>query len=330
MRAKEQEGRRREGYRLLKQGQSQAAVARALNVSRQTVSRWAERLEAGGRKSWRSTGQRGPKPQLGTAERMELRRMLKAGAVAAGYPNALWTLPRVAAQIERRWAVRLGTTQVWRILHEQLGWSCQKPERRACERNAAKVAAWKRDTWPTLRAQAVAEKRIIVFVDESGLSQRPTRVRTWAPVGQTPHLEFNFNWKTLSAMAGVSLYQFYFKLVEGSVKTPQVIEFLHQLQERIARPLLVIWDGLAAHKSRAVRDYVAATNGQICLAYLPAYAPDLNPVEFLWGHWKHHEIPNLCAATLALLSHEARRALRRMQRRPSLIRAFWIQSELSL
>lgn len=330
MQAKEQEQRRREGYRLLKQGQSQAAVAQALGVSRQTTSRWAERLKTQGRRSWRSVGKRGPKPRLGASERTELRRLLKAGAVVAGYPNALWTLPRVAALIKRQWGVRLGMTQVWRILHGQMGWSCQKPERRARERNAAKIAAWKRDAWPALRAQAVAEKRIIVFVDESGLSQRPTRIRTWAPVGQTPHLEFSFNWKTLSAMAGVSLYQFYFKLIDGSVKTPHVIEFLRQLQERIARPLLVIWDGLAAHKSRAVREYVAGTNGLIRLAYLPAYAPELNPTEYLWGHWKHHEIPNLCAATLSLLTHEARRALRRMQCRPSLIRAFWIQSELSL
>jgi transposase len=330
MKAKEQERRRREGYRLLKQGQPQAAVARAVGVSRQTTSRWAERLKTHGRKSWRSVGKRGRKPRLGTSQRAELRQLLKAGAVAAGYPNALWTLPRVASFIERQWGIRLGKTQVWRVLREQLGWSCQRPDRRARERNEAKIAAWKRDVWPLLRAQAIAEKRIIVFVDESGLSQRPTRVRTWAPVGQTPHLEFCFNWKTLSAMAGVSLYQFYFKLVEGSVKTPHVIEFLRQLQARIARPMLVIWDGLAAHKSRAVRDHVEGTSGQIRLAYLPAYAPELNPVEYLWGHWKHHEIPNLCAATLSRLSHEARRALRRMQRRPSLIRAFWIQSELSL
>jgi transposase len=259
-----------------------------------------------------------------------LRRILKNGAVAAGYPNALWTLPRVVHVIERQWGVRLGVTQTWNILRERLGWSCQRPDRRARERNAAKIATWKRDVWPALRAQAVAQKRVIVFVDESGLSQRPTRIRTWSPIGQTPHLEFNFNWKTLSAMAGVSFYQFYFKLIVGSVKTPHVIEFLQQLQERIGRPLLVIWDGLGAHKSRAVRDHVAATKGRVVLTYLPAYAPELNPVEYLWGHWKHHEIPNLCASTLSLLGHHARRALRRMQKRPSLIKAFWIQAELSL
>jgi transposase len=330
MNMKELEQRRREGFRRLRAGCAQATVARDLGVSRQTVSRWGKRLVTQGRKGWRSMGKRGPKPRLGAGQLAELRRTLKAGAVAAGYPNELWTLPRIANWIGGQWGVRLGTTQVWNILRQKLGWSCQKPERRARERDEALIARWKRVVWPRLRDPAVAEKRVIVFVDESGLSQRPTRIRTWAPCGETPQLTFNFNWKTLSAVAGVSLYQFYFKLIEGAVKAPHIVAFLRQLQARIGRPLLVIWDGLGAHKSRVVREFVAGTAGAIRLASLPAYAPELNPVEYLWGHWKHHEIPNLCAATLALLSHHARQALRRMQKRPSLVKAFWIQAELSL
>jgi len=330
MSTKEQEQRRREGYRLLKAGRSQASVAREVGVSRQSVSRWGKRLAKAGRKSWRSLGQRGPKPRLKASQLAELRQALKAGAVAAGYPNELWTLPRVAEWIRKNCGAKLGTTQVWNILHQKLGWSCQKPERRARERDEAKIARWKRVEWPRLRDQAVAEKRVIVFVDESGLSQRPTRIRTWAPRGETPQITFNFNWKTLSALAGVSFYQFYFKLIEGAVKAPHVVAFLRQLQERIGRPLLVIWDGLGAHRSRMVRRYVEGLQGAIRLAPLPAYAPELNPVEYLWGHWKHHELPNLCAATLAMLSRHARRALQRMQKRSRLVKAFWIQAELSL
>jgi hypothetical protein len=102
-----------------------------------------------------------------------------------------------------------------------------------------------------------------VFVDESGLSQRPTRSRTWAPKGQTPVLEFNFNWKNLSAMAGVMFYRFYFRLFDGSIKAPQVVEFLRHLQQHIDKPLLVIWDGLQAHRSRLVREHVESTDGHL-------------------------------------------------------------------
>jgi len=77
-----------------------------------------------------------------------------------------------------------------------------------------------------------------------------------------------------------------------------------------------------------VRDYVAAQRGRIVLEYLPGYAPELNPVEYVWGYWKHHELPNLCPKTFGELSHHARAALRRMRRRPTLVAAFWQQAEL--
>jgi transposase len=68
--------------------------------------------------------------------------------------------------------------------------------------------------------------------------------------------------------------------------------------------------------------------GEIEIEYLPAYAPELNPVEYLWGHWKHHELPNVCPRDLWQLGEGARRTLRRLRRRPTLITAFWKQASL--
>ncbi len=167
-----------------------------------------------------------------------------------------------------------------------------------------------------------------MFVDESGLSERPNRYRTWSPRGQTPVLQYHFNWKSLSAIAGVTWWRFYFRLYPGAIKSPQVIEFLKHLMRHVPGPLLVVWDGLPSHRSRAVRDFVAATEGVLVLERLPAYAPELNPVEYLWGYWKHHELPNFCARDFAQLSHHARRALQRMRRRPRLVTAFWKQASL--
>ena len=92
--------------------------------------------------------------------------------------------------------------------------------------------------------------------------------------------------------------------------------------------LLIIWDGLKSHRSVMVRDFVREQNGRLWVEFLPAYAPELNPVEYLWGYWKHHELPNFCPKTFADLSHHARTALRRMRRRPTLVTAFWKQAEL--
>ena len=143
-------------------------------------------------------------------------------------------------------------------------------------------------------------------------------------------MEFRFNWKSLSAIAGITWRQFYFRLYPGAIKSPQVVDFLGHLKGHIRGKILVIWDGLAAHRSRRVRDFLAKQKGRIHLARLPAYAPELNPTEYVWGYWKCHEMPNFCAKDFGHLSRHARKALRRMQKRPSLVRAFWKQAELSL
>lgn len=169
-----------------------------------------------------------------------------------------------------------------------------------------------------------------MFVDESGLSERPTRVRTWAPKGETPVLQYHFNWKQLSVIAGITIYRFYFRLFPGTIKGPQLIEFLAALHKTIGRRLLVIWDGLAAHRSRLVRAYIETLRGAIQLERLPAYAPELNPVEYIWGYLKQHALANFCAHDLAQLSDVARQKLRSMQRRAPLVTAFWKQAELAL
>jgi transposase len=129
-------------------------------------------------------------------------------------------------------------------------------------------------------------------------------------------------------VAGLTAINFYFRLYAGSVKGPQVVDFLGALIRHVRRPMLVVWDGLPAHRSRLVRDYVASLQGRIELAYLPPYAPELNPVEYIWAHWKQHELPNVCPKDYWQLSEAARRTLRRMRRRSRLITAFWKQSSL--
>lgn len=161
------------------------------------------------------------------------------------------------------------------------------------------------------------------------MSQRPHRCRTWSRRGETPVLQYNFNWKTLSAIAGITFHNFYFRLCPGSVKSPQVVEFLQALMRHISEPLLIVWDRLAAHRSRLVRDFIGEQDRRLWVEYLPPYAPELNPVEYIWGYWKQHELPNVCPKDYWNLSETARKTLKRMRRRPRLITAFWKQAELS-
>ena len=153
-------------------------------------------------------------------------------------------------------------------------------------------------------------------------------MRTWAPRGQTPVLQYHFNWKVLSAAAGITWWNFYFRLYQDTIHAAQAVDFLGHLLRHLPGRLLVIWDRSKTHRSRLVGEFVAGQRGRIELAYLPSYAPELNPVEYIWGYWKHHELPNFCPRDFSELSYHARRALRRMRRRPTLVMAFWEQAEL--
>ena len=178
--------------------------------------------------------------------------------------------------------------------------------------------------------KAQKQSRTIVFIDESGLSQKPHRCRNWAPCGETPVLEFNFNWQKLSVSAGVTLRNFYFRLYPGAIGELEVIDFLKALLRHIDGPLLIVWDRLPAHRSRLVREFIELSQGHIATEFLPPYAPELNPVEYIWAYWKQHELPNVCPKNYWELDERARKSLRRMRRKPRLITAFWKQSSLCL
>ena len=103
------------------------------------------------------------------------------------------------------------------------------------------------------------------------MSERPHRVRTWAPKGKTPVLQYSFTWNQLSAVAGVTFWNIYFKLVKGAVRAPEIVAFLKNLKRHLAgRKLLIIWDRLQAHRSRLVRDYVETEGGDIKLEFSAA------------------------------------------------------------
>jgi transposase len=143
-------------------------------------------------------------------------------------------------------------------------------------------------------------------------------------------LQETFGRESLSLIAGLTWKGFLFRLPAWSIQSEQVVAFLQVLLRHLSGPLLVVWDGAPIHRSARVRDFAAGTAGRLVLARLPAYAPELNPVEYLWGHLKEHELGNLPVRHAHELGHHAVAALRRLRRRPKIIAACWKQSSLNL
>ena len=142
--------RRVRAGRLLQQGKGPAEVARLVGAPRQTVYRWREVLHAKGIDGLREMSKGGRPAQLNAEQYQELREALLKGAQSSGFGTDLWTLKRVRQVIEKRFGVRFSEVHVWRLLG-RLGFSSQKPEKRAAERDEAAIAHWRRRTWPALK-----------------------------------------------------------------------------------------------------------------------------------------------------------------------------------
>jgi transposase len=149
------ERRRRQAIRWVQQGKSLSAVARTVGASKSSVSRWAETYQHQGRDGLRPQPIPGRPAKLTPAQKQRLVKLLLEGPRAAGYVTALWTLKRIAQLIRKHFGVEYHPNHLWRLLR-RLGWSCQKPERRALQRNEAEIAHWKRYRWPHIKKRRKA------------------------------------------------------------------------------------------------------------------------------------------------------------------------------
>lgn len=138
---------------MFKKGYSAPDVAKRLGVARQVGYRWKDAWEQGGREALASKGKAGRKPNLSEDQTQQVVDALIEGPVAQGYKTELWTLPRVALLIHRLTGVRYHPGHVWRVLRA-LGFSCQRPERRAIERDEKEIRHWKRSKWPGIKKKA--------------------------------------------------------------------------------------------------------------------------------------------------------------------------------
>lgn len=152
-----------------------------------------------------------------------------------------------------------------------------------------------------------------------GFSEHRSRVRTWAPKGCTPVIQFHIHWYHISVIALLTRTNCLFRLYERSFKKEHVVEFLKALKSHLKRQFLVILGEMRAHRSKLEREYLDGLNGYVHLAFLPPYAHDLNPVEYLWVWLKRHALANCCPANLGESHTNVRNKLKSAQKRPSII-----------
>jgi len=276
---------RRIAVAMVRAGKTRIEAAATVGVNRRFVGQWVkaaahrgEAALAGGRRGRRP----GEQKALSAAQQEGLRGLLVRGCPDQyGLSFALWTRQAVRALIARESEVWLALPVVGRYLRAW-GFTAQRPVRRATERQDEAVRAWLESTYPAIARRARARGCEIQWADETGLSNQANYGRSFAPRGQTPILRRparRFSQSMISSLTNRGKLRF--MIYEGALNTTIFLNFLRRLVREAARKLFLIVDNLPVHRARRVTAWVRDHADQIELFYLPPYAPEHNPDEFL-------------------------------------------------
>src|SRR5829696_8227205 len=318
-------------------GCSQAEVARELGVARQNASRWHARWRAGGQEALRSAGPTGHAPRLSDQQLHDLTQALREGARAHGFDSDHWTLARITTVIEQR----PGSPTIPGTSGSccAAGWAggCSAPPAAPSSATSRPSPAGWRPTGHGSGKNARRRSAVIVFWDESGISLLPVVRRTWAPRGHTPVIRHHFNWKRVSLAAalcygsqgGGAAVAFHRQV--DAYDTDSLIGALGELRRFLGgQKATLLWDGLPAHRSKAMRAWLGRQRRWLVVEPLPGYAPELNPVEALWSNLKGVELANLAGDTLNDVITAAERGIQRIRATHHLAYSFLRHSGLSL
>lgn len=261
-------------------------VIQGFGLHRTNIYKWLRQYTEGGWAALRSTKAPGPTPILTETEERKLKKLLMKNPMQLSFDFGLWTLEMIQALIEQRFQKGTSIATVSRLL-EKIGYTNQKPLMRAYEQNPEKVQQWIAKEFPRIKREAKREDREIHFGDEAGFRSTERGGKTWARRGKTPVVRVTGNRFGINAISAVSTRgSLRFMLYEGSFTTHTFILFLTRLLEGHRRNITLIVDGHPTHKTKAVREFIAKTNGRLRLYILPGYSPELNPDEQVWNSTK--------------------------------------------
>src|SRR4051794_39513260 len=251
--ADELERRRKQAVQAVTGGESRTTVAKVLGVHIKTIARWVRAARKPG--GLDAKPQPAPASGLTDADLRKLEGLLAKGAKAHGWHNELWTAARVARLIDREFGIEYHPEHVRKILKRRLGWTSQKPRRKARERDDKEVARWVGDEFPRIVREAFRRGAYIAFLDESGFHLTPTVRRTLAPRGKTPVLDAwdrRDKWSAISAVTVSPVAGrpgLYFDLLDHNAHAEDAVTFLAELHRRVGA-VTVVWDRNQIH-SRA-------------------------------------------------------------------------------
>jgi transposase len=267
----------------LADGKPVAEIAETLDLGDQTVRDWLQAFVLDGPASLFYRLPKGRPTKLTPSQRQELHSLVAAGPEAAGYLSACWTSGMVADLIKLRFKVDYHPRYVSCLL-KGLGFSFQKAKFTSDHLNDDEAIIWLEETWPEILRLAEEKQAVILFGDEASFAQWGSLSYTWAPRGVQPTVKTSGIRKAYRVFGlldcfGGKLYQ---RGLEGKFNSETYGDFLRWVLTVIEGQIILVQDNASYHTSGQVQDFCSEHAARLTVYQLPAYSPDLNPIERLW------------------------------------------------
>jgi len=331
-RAAQEALRARAVHLVLELGYSQTAAAHAIGASRQIVNQWVRRHAEAGDEGLLDGRRVSPRKGQGLSTAREAKRV--QGWIRDKCPDQLklpymlWTAPVVREAIRRRLGKELGESTV-RLYLERWGFTPQKPMARATQRSDAAITRWLHQEYPLIARRAKREKALICWGDETGISNQDQIGRGYAPKGRTPVVNKTirkFTTSMISAVNNRGLMRF--MCFKGALNAALFITFLKRLIASIPEKVFLIVDNLRVQDAVKVREWLETHRQRICLYFLPPYAPEHNPDEYLNNDVKQ-QMKNLPRPdSQDELVQSTTSVMRSIQKQPHRVRSYFRASDV--
>jgi transposase len=310
--------------RVVEEGARPSDIAAQYGFCRNYLYPWLKKFRQGG---WEALAERiaqGPAAKLTERQRQRVKRwILGRDPRQYGFDFGLWSRRIVQALIQEKMGVALGLTAVGRLL-ASLDITPQKPLRRAYERDPKTVQLWLEQTYPRLKRRARRLGAKIFFLDEAGFQSDPPLGRTYGLKGKTPVVVTSGQRQSLNVISAVNARgEFWAATYTGKLNAEAFAAFLQDFMKGRRGKVFLVVDGHPAHKANRVTDLVASMDGQLELHPLPAYAPDLNPDEFVWSHMKTNGVSKKPLKKNESLKDRIEEDLLKLYENPALVRSFF-------
>jgi len=277
--------------RVIDDGQCPSQVMQDLGLCRTSIYPWLRRAKAKGLEALVESIAQGPEPRLSEKQRQRVKRwILGKDPRQYGFDFGLWSRKIVQELIRERMGVDLCLTAVGKLL-ASLDITPQKPLRRAYERDPQAVALWEKETYPKLKKRAKRLGAKIFFLDEAGFQSDPPLGRTYGLKGHAPVVTTSGQRQSLNVISAVNARgQFWAVTYTGKLNAESFEVFLKDFLKNQPGKLFLVVDGHPAHKANRVKNFIQSLKGRLELHFLPPYAPDLNPDEFVWSYMKNNGV----------------------------------------